>query len=137
MNNNYTITNYLRKNKNKGKLLSKRELHSIENRQLQALRMNNYSEIADAKTKVLSIIDKDGLENEDQKLRLDSAFKTLPYIMPQKKAIEVQVTTRKLEDIIEETIQEAEIISEEKQDNKADDSDKVQIQAKNKENDVR
>ena len=119
------------------KKITQKMLREIDNRRLQALRMGDYNEIMDAKQQVLSIIDKDGLQNDEAKIRLDSAFKTLPYIMPLKKAIDVQITTRKLEDIIEETIQEAEIITEEKQDNKADDSDKVQIQAKNKENDVR
>ena len=108
--NNYMLMTYYKNDKNKGKLLSKRQLHSIENRQLQALRQNNYSEIMDAKVKVLSIIDKDGLDNDEPKARLDTAIKVLPYIMPTKKAIEMTVTARKLEDIITESIEEAQII---------------------------
>ena len=91
-------------------ILSKKQLREIENRQLYALRANNYSDIMDAKQKVIKIIDETGLDSEDNKIKLDTAIKILPYIMPQKKAIETTVIHRKLEDIISESIQEAEII---------------------------
>jgi hypothetical protein len=94
----------------KPRILTKKQLQEIEKRQLYALKANNYSDIVDAKEKVLKIIDTDGLDNEEQKTRLDAAIKILPYIMPQKKAIEMNVITRKLEDIIQESIQEAEIV---------------------------
>ena len=96
--------------KSSPKLLTKKALREIERRQLYALRANNYSDIMDSKTKVIKIIDEKGLDSDDPKTSLDSAFKVLPYIMPQKKAIEVNVIHRKLEDIISESIEEAEII---------------------------
>ena len=96
--------------KSSPKLLTKKALREIERRQLYALRANNYSDIMDSKTKVIKIIDEKGLDSDDPKTSLDAAFKVLPYIMPQKKAIEVNVVHRKLEDIISESIEEAEII---------------------------
>ena len=90
--------------------LTGKQLKEIDNRRLYALKANDYSDIMDAKHKVIKIIDEKGLDSDDNKTSLDSAFKVLPYIMPQKKAIEVNVIHRKLEDIISESIEEAEII---------------------------
>lgn len=114
--NNYSLITYHQNNSTKVKKLTKKQLNEIERRQLYALRMNNYNDIMDAKKKVIKIIDDDGLSSDEQKTRLDTALKVLPYIMPQKKAIETTVITRKLEDIISESIEEAQII-----DTKADD----------------
>jgi hypothetical protein len=100
-------------------------LQEIERRQLYALRANNYSDIMDAKQKVIKIIDDDGLSSDEQKTRLDTAIKILPYIMPQKKAIETTVITRKLEDIISESIEEAQIIDEPKTNVDKDNENKV------------
>lgn len=108
--NNYSLITYHQNNSTKVKKLTKKQLNEIEKRQLYALRMNNYSDIMDAKQKVIKIIDDDGLSSDEQKTRLDTAIKILPYIMPQKKAIETTVITRKLEDIITESIEEAQII---------------------------
>ena len=90
--------------------LTGKQLKEIDNRRLYALKANDYSDIMDAKHKVIKIIDEKGLDSDDNKTSLDAAFKVLPYIMPQKKAIEVNVIHRKLEDIISESIEEAEII---------------------------
>lgn len=114
--NNYSLITYHQNNSTKVKKLTKKQLNEIEKRQLYALRLNNYNDIMDAKKKVIKIIDDDGLSSDEQKTRLDTALKVLPYIMPQKKAIETTVITRKLEDIISESIEEAQII-----DTKADD----------------
>jgi len=83
-------------------------MKEIEKRKLFALKMNNYSDITDAKEKVFKIIDEKGLDNDEK--ALETAIKILPYITPQKKAIETTVIHRKLEDIITESIQEAEVI---------------------------
>lgn len=110
--NNYSLITYHQNNSTKVKKLTKKQLNEIEKRQLYALRLNNYSDIMDAKQKVIKIIDDDGLSSEEQKTRLDTALKVLPYIIPQKKAIETTVIHRKLEDIISESIEEAQIIDE-------------------------
>jgi len=112
-------------------LLTKKALQEIERRQLYALRANNYNDIMDAKEKVIKIIDDDGLSSEEQKTRLDTALKVLEYIIPKKKSTELTISTRKLEDIISESIEEAQII-----DTKADKTDdKIAEQpATNKEN---
>ncbi len=50
--------------------------------------------------------------NFEAKIRLETSLKVLPYIIPQKKAIEMQITTKSIEDIIQEDVQDAEIIEE-------------------------
>ena len=111
--NNY---NEYRISKTAPKRLTKKELQEIDRRRLYALRLNDYNDIIEAKQKVLGIIDKDGLDNEEQKVRLDTSLKVLPYIIPQKKAIEMTVTSKSIEDIIKEDIEEAKIISDTKTD---------------------
>lgn len=96
----------------KPRQITKKMLNEIEKRQLYALRMNNYNDIMDAKEKVIKIIDDDGLSSEEQKTRLDTALKVLEYIIPKKKSTELTISTRKLEDIISESIEEAQIINE-------------------------
>lgn len=105
--NNYTLTNYWQNGK-ANKRLTKKALNEIEKRQLYALRMNNYQNIEDAKQQIFEIIDTDGLSNEEQKTRLDTALKLIGYITPQKKAIETTVIHKKIEDIIAESVEEAE-----------------------------
>lgn len=117
--NNYSLVTYHQNNSTKVKNLTKKQLNEIEKRQLYALRMNNYNDIMDAKEKVIKIIDDDGLSSDEQKTRLDTALKVLPYIIPTKKSIETTIITRKLEDIISESIEEATIIDS-KSDNKDD-----------------
>jgi hypothetical protein len=99
------------------KQLTKKALNEIEKRQLYALRLNNYNDIMDAKEKVIKIIDEEGLNNEESKVKLETALKVLEYIIPKKKSTESVITVRKLEDIIQDHIQEAEIISEKPEDN--------------------
>lgn len=123
--NNYSLITYHQNNSTKVKKLTKKQLNEIEKRQLYALRLNNYSDIMDAKQKVIKIIDDDGLSSEEQKTRLDTALKVLPYIIPQKKAIETTVIHRKLEDIISESIEEAQIIDEPKTNVDKDNENKV------------
>lgn len=108
--NNYSLITYHQNNSTKVKKLTKKQLNEIEKRQLYALRLNNYNDIMDAKQKVIKIIDDDGLSSEEQKTRLDTALKVLEYIIPKKKSTELTISTRKLEDIISESIEEAQII---------------------------
>ena len=100
--NNYAIQSTV------GKRLTKKMLNEIEKRQLYALRMNNYQNIEDAKQQIFKIIDTDGLSNEEQKIRLDTALKLMGFVTPQKKAIETTVIQKKIEDIIAESAEEAE-----------------------------
>lgn len=115
----------------KPRQITKKMLKEIDNRRLYALKMNDYSDIQDAKEKVIKIIDTKGLDSEDDKTSLDTALKVLEYIIPKKKSTELTISTRKLEDIISESIEEAQII-----DTKTDKSiDKITEQpASNKEN---
>ncbi len=110
--NDYKLMTYYKNDSKKTKLLTKKQLKNIENRQLYALRLNNYNDIVDAKQKVIKIIDEKGLDSEDPKTSLDTALKVLPYIIPTKKAVEMNVITRKLEDIIAESYEEAQIVQE-------------------------
>ena len=92
--------------------ITKKQLQEIDRRRLFALKANDYNDIMDAKEKVIKIIDDDGLSSEEQKTRLDTALKVLEYIVPKKKSTETTIITRKLEDIISEHIDEAEIIED-------------------------
>lgn len=96
--------------KRKPRQITKKMLNEIDNRRLYALKMNDYNDIQDAKEKVIKIIDDDGLSSDEQKTRLDTALKVLEYIIPKKKSTELTISTRKLEDIIIESIEEAQII---------------------------
>ncbi len=100
--------------------LSEKQLNEIGRRQKLAIMLNAREKIEDYKNEVFGIIENDGLKHENEKTRLDTALKTLEYIIPKKKSSEVTITTRKIEDIIQESIQEAEII--EIKDNKPDDN---------------
>ena len=86
MPNNYQLNTYYKQNNNKTKLLTKKALNEIDNRRLYAMRLNDIEEIKEAKSKILEIIDVDGLSNDEQKIRLDAAFKALPYVAPQLKS---------------------------------------------------
>ena len=111
--------------KRKPRQITKKMLQEIDNRRLYALKMNDYADIQDAKEKVIKIIDDDGLSSDEQKTRLDTALKVLEYIVPKKKSTELTISTRKLEDIISESIEEAQIIDEPKTNVDKDNENKV------------
>lgn len=92
--------------------LSDKQLKEIENRQKLAIMLNARERIEDYKDKVFGIIDNKGLDNEEDKVKLETALKVLPYIIPQKKAMEMTVTHKTIEQIIQETIPEAEYTEE-------------------------
>ena len=70
------------------------------------------TEIEEMKDKVLGIIDTKGLSNDDDKVSLDTATKILDFIMPKKKQLEAVITTRKIEDLIKDDIEPAEIVND-------------------------
>lgn len=120
--NNYYINT---ERKTAPKILTENQLKSIEKRQELAIVLSAQEKIEDYKDKVFGIIDKKGLDNEDDDKSLKTALQVLEYIIPKKKSTETTIITRKLEDIIADHIQEAEIIEEDKQDNKTDDGTNV------------
>jgi hypothetical protein len=95
------------------KQLTEKESKSIQRRQKLALLYKAKEKIEDYQNEVFGIIDNKGLKNDDDKIKLETSLKVLEYIIPKKKSSEVTVITKKIEDIIQESIQEAEIISEE------------------------
>ena len=103
-------------NDNRGKdtqvILTNKQMKEIENRQKLALMYKAKEKIEDYQNEVFEIIDNKGLKNGDDKTSLETALKVLPYIIPQKKAMDIQITTKSIEQIIQETIPEAEIIEE-------------------------
>ena len=108
------------RNTNKQIELSDKQLKSIENRKKLALMYRAKDKIEDYQDKVFSIIDEKGLDNEDNKISLDTAKDVLQFIIPVKKQSEVVVITRKIEDLIQEDIEEAEIIDKKEQSGKID-----------------
>ena len=88
--------------------LTLKQLNEIDKRRLYAMKCNSFDEIEEMKDKVLGIIDTKGLSNENEKVSLDTATKILPFITPQKKAIETTIITKSIEDIIKESTTEAE-----------------------------
>ena len=94
--------------------LPDKTVKSIENRQKIAALYNAKEKIEDYQNEVFNIIDKDGLKNNDDNKRLNTALKVLPFIAPQKKQVETTVITRNIEDLIKEDIEEAEIIDNDK-----------------------
>ena len=120
MSNNYSISEY-RKQNERGKQLSKKQLNEIDNRRLYAMRANDIEEIKDAKSKIINIIDNDGLQNDNAKIRLETALKTLIYVTPQLKSTETVVITKKIEDIIQESTELAEFTEEPEDGKNSDD----------------
>lgn len=112
--------NDYRLNRTSPKIMTENELRSIERRQKAAILYNAQEKIEDYKDKVFGIIDKKGLDNEDDDKSLKTALQVLEYIIPKKKSTETTIITRKLEDIIADHIQEAEIISEKPENNESE-----------------
>ena len=100
--------NDYRINRAEPRILTETEKKSIERRQKIALLYRAKEKIEDYQDDVFGIIDNDGLKNEDEKRRIETALKVLPFIVPQKRAVENTIITKKIEDIIQETIPEAE-----------------------------
>lgn len=110
--------NEYRLKKTAPKILTEKARNEILKRQKLALLYKAKEKIEDFQNEVFEIIDNNGLKNEEDKIKLETALKILEYIVPKKKSSEVTITSRKLEDIIEE-IEEAQILPD-KQDNKTD-----------------
>ena len=102
--------NDYRINRDRTFILTDKQRKSIENRQKTALLYNAREKIEDYQSEVFDIIDNDGLKNDNDRDRLSTALKILPYITPIKKQVEMQIITRKIEDLIHEDIEDAEII---------------------------
>lgn len=85
--------NEYRLKKTQVKELTKKQLKEIEKRQKLALLYRTREKIEDFHDDILGIIENDGIKNDEQKTRLEIAFKTLPYILPQKRAIETTIIT--------------------------------------------
>ena len=94
------------------KILTETEAKSIERRQKLALMYKAKEKIEDYQNDVFGIIENEGLKNDDPDKKLKTALQVLEYIIPKKKSQEITVTTRKLEDIISDHIEEAQIIEE-------------------------
>ena len=99
------------------KLLTENQLKSIERRKKLALLLRAKDKIEDYQTEVFSIIENDGLKSIDANIRLKTSKDVLEFIVPKKKSSEISVITRKLEDIISESIQEAEVVPDENNEN--------------------
>ena len=109
--------NDYRLNRTSPKILTETELKSIERRQKAAILYQAKDKIEDYQNEVFGIIENEGLNNEDPDKKLKTALQVLEYIIPKKKSTETTIITRKLEDIITESIQEAEIIEDEDETN--------------------
>ena len=94
------------------KQLTKKQQETILRRQELALMYRAKDKIEDYQNEVFGIIENEGLNNEDPDKKLKTALQVLEYIIPKKKSTETTIITRKLEDIITESIQEAEIIED-------------------------
>ena len=103
--------------------LSEKTIKSIEKRKKLALLLRAKDKIEDYQNEVFEIIDNDGLKHNDDNKRLKTALDVLKYITPVKKQSEVVITTRKIEDLIQDDIEEAEIIDKKAQ---SEDIDKTE-----------
>ena len=104
--------NDYRLNRREPRVLSDTEMKTIENRQKLALMYKAKEKIEDYQNEIFEIIDNKGLKNDDEDKSLKTAMQLLEYVIPKKKSSEVVITTRKLEDIINDHIQDAEIIKD-------------------------
>lgn len=112
--------NDYRLNRTSPKIMTENELKSIERRQKAAILYQAKDKIEDYQNEVFGIIENEGLKNDDPDKKLKTALQVLEYIIPKKKSTETTIITRKLEDIIADHIQEAEIISEKPENNESE-----------------
>ena len=104
--------NEYRISQTKPKDLTLKQLREIDRRRLYAMKCNDLAEVEDLKEKVLNIIDNKGLDSKEDKISLDTALNVSKYMFPVKKQVEMQVITRRIEDLIHEDIEEVEIIDD-------------------------
>jgi hypothetical protein len=91
------------------KLLTQTQLNQIDKRRLYAIKANDIEDIENAKTKVLKIINDDGLNSQNEQVRLKTALQILPFIVPAKKQSEIIHNNKKIEDLIKQyTLKNAE-----------------------------
>ena len=102
--------NNTKSNNRKQIQLTNKQVNEIEKRQKLALMYKAKEKIEDYQNEIFEIIDNKGLKNDDEDKSLKTAMQLLEYVIPKKKSSEVVITTRKLEDIINDHIQDAEII---------------------------
>ena len=106
-----TFNNYLPK-KVQNKVISQRSMNNIEKRQQISSIIKAKEKIEEYQDQIFEIIDNKGLRAENEKIALDTALKVLEFVIPKKKSSELTVITRKIEDLICESIEEAEIIED-------------------------
>ena len=105
--NNYTVND-----RTKVKVIPQKVMDEIAKRQRIASIYKAKDKIEEYQNEVFGIIENDGINNENEKIRLETALKVIEYIVPKKKSSELTVITRKIEDLICESIEEAEIIED-------------------------
>ena len=94
------------------KLITAKTMQEIVKRQETAALMKARDKFEDYQNDVFSIIEEHGLKNEDNEKKLKTALNVLEYIIPKKKSSEITINTRKIEDLIKDYIEEAEIIDQ-------------------------
>ena len=99
------------------KIISAKTMQEIVKRQEIAALIKARDKIEDYQNDVFTIIEDHGLKNEDNDKKLKTALQVLEYIIPKKKSSEISIVTRKLEDIISESIDEAEVVENENNEN--------------------
>ena len=105
------MNNYMLK-QSAPKQLTEKQKETIINRQSLALMYKAKDKIEDYQNDVFAIIEEHGLNNENSDKKLKTALNVLEYIIPKKKSSEITINTRKIEDLIKDYIEEAEIIDQ-------------------------
>jgi len=107
----HQMNNYMLK-QSAPKQLTEKQKETIINRQSLALMYKAKDKIEDYQNDVFAIIEEHGLNNENSDKKLKTALNVLEYIIPKKKSSEITINTRKIEDLIKDYIEEAEIIDQ-------------------------
>ena len=107
----HQMNNYMLK-QSAPKQLTEKQKETIINRQSLALMYKAKDKIEDYQNDVFAIIEEHGLNNENSDKKLKTALNVLEYIIPKKKSSEITINTRKIEDLIKDYIEEAEIIEQ-------------------------